>query len=364
MLIRPTRRVPRPACGIEAGPVLGWQSKNLGQLGLDLKRPPMRNLKFAVAAAGMFVAIATSAYPGPVTVPNTFVPGTPARAADVNANFSAIAGAVNGSAADIATLQTTIQALQKVQAALGFTFRGPWAAATVYSAKDVVSEGGSSYIALAANASVDPAADVGGAGGHWALIAAAGATGSPGAPGAQGPAGAAGAVGPAGLQGSTGAAGAAGPTGPTGLQGPPGTTGSAGPMGPTGATGPAGPLGPTGAAGATGPRGPAAVIPANLTAISNLLGTSGYAGENANSSVACMIGDIVLSVASYGNGGSYTPADGRILPIQPYTAAFSILGTTFGGDGQSTFALPDLRPFAPAGLQYSICLNGAFPLQN
>jgi hypothetical protein len=139
----------------------------------------MRNLKFAVAAAGMFVAIATSAYPGPVTVPNTFVPGTPARAADVNANFSAIAGAVNGSAADIATLQTTIQALQKVQAALGFTFRGPWAAATVYSAKDVVSEGGYSYIALAANASVDPAADVGGAGGHWALIAAAGRPGLP-----------------------------------------------------------------------------------------------------------------------------------------------------------------------------------------
>jgi Phage Tail Collar Domain/Collagen triple helix repeat (20 copies) len=345
----------------------------------------MRNLKLAVAAGGMFVAIATSAYPGPVTVPNTFVPGTPARAADVNANFSAVAGAVNGSAADIATLQTTIQALQKAQAALGFTFRGPWAVGTVYSAKDVVSEGGSSYIALAANASVDPAADVGAAGGRWALIAAAGVTGSPGAPGAQGPAGATGAVGPAGPQGPagllgptgpmgpvglagpqgpTGPAGAAGPTGPTGLQGPPGTTGSAGPMGPTGATGPAGPVGPTGAAGATGPQGPAAVIPANLTAVSNLLGTSGYAGENANSSVACMIGDIVLSVASYGNGGSYTPADGRILPIQPYTAAFSILGTTFGGDGHSTFALPDLRPFAPAGLQYSICLNGAFPLQN
>jgi hypothetical protein len=327
----------------------------------------MRNLKLAVAAGGMFVAIATSAYPGPVTVPNTFVPGTPARAADVNANFSAIAGAVNGSAADIATLQTTIQALQNAQAALGFTFRGPWAAATLYSAKEVVTEGGSSYIALAASASVDPAADVGVAGGRWALIAAAGVTGSSGA---QGPAGATGAVGPAGPQGSaglvgamgpTGAAGAAGPTGPTGLQGSPGSTGSAGSMGPTGATGPAGPVGPT---GATGPQGPAAVIPANLTAISNRLGTSGYASEDANSSVACMIGDIVLSVASYGNGGSYTPADGRILPIQVYTAAFSILRTTFGGDGQSTFALPDLRPFAPAGLQYSICLNGAFPGQN
>jgi microcystin-dependent protein len=77
-----------------------------------------------------------------------------------------------------------------------------------------------------------------------------------------------------------------------------------------------------------------------------------------------MIGDIVLSVASYGNGGSYTPADGRLLPIQQYTEAFTILKATFGGDGQNNFALPDLRPFAPAGLQYSICLTGAFPAQN
>jgi microcystin-dependent protein len=77
-----------------------------------------------------------------------------------------------------------------------------------------------------------------------------------------------------------------------------------------------------------------------------------------------MIGDIVLSVASYGNGGSYTPADGRLLPIQTYQVAFSLLRTTFGGDGVNNFALPDLRPFAPAGLQYSICLSGAYPGPN
>jgi hypothetical protein len=49
-------------------------------------------------------ALAASA--GNVTVPNTFTPGTPAKAADVNANFSAVAAAVNSSAQDIATLQT------------------------------------------------------------------------------------------------------------------------------------------------------------------------------------------------------------------------------------------------------------------
>ena len=35
--------------------------------------------------------------------------------------------------------------------------------------------------------------------------------------------------------------------------------------------------------------------------------------------------------------------DGQLLPIAQYTAVFSLLGTTFGGDGRTTFALPDLR---------------------
>lgn len=35
--------------------------------------------------------------------------------------------------------------------------------------------------------------------------------------------------------------------------------------------------------------------------------------------------------------------DGQLLPISQYTAVFSLLGTTYGGDGQSTFGLPDLR---------------------
>jgi microcystin-dependent protein len=75
-----------------------------------------------------------------------------------------------------------------------------------------------------------------------------------------------------------------------------------------------------------------------------------------------MIGDIVLSVNGYGTGAM--PADGRLLPINQYAAVFSLLGTTFGGNGTSTFALPDLRPFAPQNLQYSICVEGIFPSRN
>lgn len=35
--------------------------------------------------------------------------------------------------------------------------------------------------------------------------------------------------------------------------------------------------------------------------------------------------------------------NGQVLPISQNTALFSLLGTTYGGDGKSTFALPDLR---------------------
>ena len=36
-------------------------------------------------------------------------------------------------------------------------------------------------------------------------------------------------------------------------------------------------------------------------------------------------------------------SDGQLLPIAKNTALFSLLGTTYGGDGRTTFALPDLR---------------------
>ncbi|MGA7614704.1 MAG: phage tail protein [Thermoanaerobaculia bacterium] len=38
---------------------------------------------------------------------------------------------------------------------------------------------------------------------------------------------------------------------------------------------------------------------------------------------------------------------GQLLPISQNTALFSLLGTTYGGDGKSTFALPDLQGRAP-----------------
>ncbi len=46
--------------------------------------------------------------------------------------------------------------------------------------------------------------------------------------------------------------------------------------------------------------------------------------------------------------GKYAPmnwafCDGRILPIAQYSPLFALIGTTYGGNGQTTFQLPDLR---------------------
>ena len=51
-------------------------------------------------------------------------------------------------------------------------------------------------------------------------------------------------------------------------------------------------------------------------------------------------------------GGNFAPAgwmfcEGQLLPISEYETLFNLIGTTYGGDGQSTFALPDLRGRIP-----------------
>ena len=46
----------------------------------------------------------------------------------------------------------------------------------------------------------------------------------------------------------------------------------------------------------------------------------------------------------------WLPCNGELLPIADFTALFSLLGTVYGGDGHSTFALPDFRGRAPVHL--------------
>jgi len=75
----------------------------------------------------------------------------------------------------------------------------------------------------------------------------------------------------------------------------------------------------------------------------------------------CTLGEIILTAGTVANG---LPANGQLLAISQYSALFALLGTKYGGDGKTTFAIPDLRGVAPNGLTYSICVVGIFPSRN
>jgi microcystin-dependent protein len=54
-------------------------------------------------------------------------------------------------------------------------------------------------------------------------------------------------------------------------------------------------------------------------------------------------------------GGTFAPlnwfkCEGQLLPISEYDALFALIGTTYGGDGQETFGLPDFRGRIPVGV--------------
>jgi microcystin-dependent protein len=57
---------------------------------------------------------------------------------------------------------------------------------------------------------------------------------------------------------------------------------------------------------------------------------------------------------------------GQLLPINQYQALFSLLGTNFGGDGRTTFALPNLKGKEPLPhLEYCIATAvGSYPTKD
>lgn len=75
----------------------------------------------------------------------------------------------------------------------------------------------------------------------------------------------------------------------------------------------------------------------------------------------CTIGQVILSAGVRGVG---LVANGQMLSIAQNTALFSLIGTTYGGNGQTNFALPNLTSAAPYELTYTICAAGIFPSGN
>lgn len=61
-----------------------------------------------------------------------------------------------------------------------------------------------------------------------------------------------------------------------------------------------------------------------------------------------ILGQLMLFAGNFAPRG-WAKCEGQLLPISQYSALFSILGTTYGGDGRTTFALPDLRGRVPMG---------------
>ncbi len=73
--------------------------------------------------------------------------------------------------------------------------------------------------------------------------------------------------------------------------------------------------------------------------------TSLAAFETANDEMIAenpFIGEVTLFAGNFAPKG-WAFCDGQILSIQDHQSLFSLLGTTYGGDGRTTFALPDLR---------------------
>ena len=186
-----------------------------------------------------------------------------------------------------------------------------------------------------------------GATGATGAAGANGSNGTNGATGAQGPTGPTGNTGPQGPQGPQGSPGAQGSPGPIGATGANGTTGAAGATGATGPQGPTGTAGTNGSNGAIGATGPTGVVPTYVAVSTEMeyyvssegiYPSNGGGGAYGNSDA--VIGTIYLFAGGFNNGGEL--CDGHLLQIADYTAFFSIIGTTYGGDGVTTFGVPNL----------------------
>jgi microcystin-dependent protein len=80
-----------------------------------------------------------------------------------------------------------------------------------------------------------------------------------------------------------------------------------------------------------------------IFALQGYFPTQDFDGENVP-----LIGEIRLFAGNFAPGG-WALCDGQILPIDENTALFAILGTTYGGNGTTNFALPNLQGRNPVG---------------
>jgi microcystin-dependent protein len=76
-----------------------------------------------------------------------------------------------------------------------------------------------------------------------------------------------------------------------------------------------------------------------------------------------LLGQITLFPYNFAPRG-WAACNGAVMQIQQNQALFALIGTTFGGDGRTTYALPDLRsksPLPEGVIGYCIAVQGVFP---
>lgn len=125
--------------------------------------------------------------------------------------------------------------------------------------------------------------------------------------------------------------------------------GAAGPQGLQGPAGARGPIGPVPATtDATGSATPVDTMPpfVNCNYIISLEGAYPPRGAGPTPAPYAMLGEIRTFAGNFAPAG-WALCDGDLLEIEDYQSLYSVLGTAYGGDGRTTFGLPDLRGRIP-----------------
>ena len=86
----------------------------------------------------------------------------------------------------------------------------------------------------------------------------------------------------------------------------------------------------------------------NLLLCAVIASSFGY-NETSQAGTDAYLGEIMITPYTFCPRGSIA-AEGQLLPISSYSALFSLYGTTFGGDGRTTFSMPDLKGRAIVGI--------------
>lgn len=86
----------------------------------------------------------------------------------------------------------------------------------------------------------------------------------------------------------------------------------------------------------------------HITTLAAGIAASALFSTAASAQIDQYVGDVMLVGFSYCPQG-WVEANGSLLPISQYDALFSLIGTTYGGDGQNTMGVPDLRGRIPVG---------------